>query len=69
MRTIVALIVIVLSVLPALYAGWPGLAPGWFDSDWRGVPMTVVGNCDLMAGFVLLGALCSAAAKAKSGGR
>ncbi len=63
MRSLVALIVIVLGALPALYAGLPGLAPGWFDQRYMGVPMSVLAMSALMVIFVILAAVCSSAAR------
>jgi hypothetical protein len=65
-RAIATLIVIVLVSLPSLYAGWPGVAPGWFDQRQWGVPMSVIVMSALMIVFILLAGLCSLAAK---GGR
>ena len=63
MRTIGALVVIVLCALPGLFAGWPGLAPGWFAGELGGVPLSVVAMVGSMAVFVVLAGLCSAAAR------
>ena len=66
MRAILTLIIIVLVSLPSLYAGWPGLAPGWFDGSQWGVPKGVLAMSALLAVFVLLAGACSIAAR---GGR
>ncbi len=66
MKTLLALVVIVLGALPAVYAGWPGLAPGWFDAVWQGLPAGVLAMSALMAVFVILAALCSAASRRRS---
>ena len=63
MRILGTLIVIVVCILPALFAGWPGTAPAWFDSLWRGAPLSVVAMSALMLVFVFLAGLCSLAAK------
>ncbi len=63
MRTIAAIIVIFAAALPALFAGWPGLAPDWFDGRWNGVPAGVVAMCVLMAILMVMARLCSEAAK------
>ena len=63
LRIIGALVVIVLCALPGLFAGWPGLAPGWFAGELGGVPLSVVAMVASMAAFVVLAALCSAAAR------
>ena len=66
MRIIAFLFVVVMVSLPSLFAGLPGLAPGWFDDKVGGVPLSVVAMCGLMLAFVLLAGVCSAAAKGKS---
>ena len=63
MRTIATLIIIVLGVLPALFAGLPQIAPGWFDPRVLGAPAGVLAMCALLVAFVLIAALCSAAAR------
>lgn len=63
MRTIAALVVLVLVSLPEIFAGWPGTAPGWFDQKLQGVPMSIVAMSALMLAFVVLAGVCSALAK------
>ena len=63
MRSLAALVVIVLAALPALFAGVPGTEPAWLYGSLGGVPMSVVFMCVLMAVFVVLAAICSNAAK------
>ena len=63
MRVIGTLIVFVLAALPAVFAGWPGLAPSWFDGDFRGIPMSVVAMSGLMAVFIVLAGVCSLIAR------
>ena len=65
MRTIAAFIVIIVCALPALFAGWPGLAPDWFDERWRGAPVSVLVMCGLMIVLVVMARVCSGAAKGK----
>ena len=66
MRSLLALVVIVLAVLPALFAGVPGTEPAWFYGSLGGVPMSVVFMCALMVVFVVLAAICSNAAKGQT---
>ncbi len=63
MRSLAALVVIILAVLPALFAGLPAMAPGVFAESRWGVPVSVIFMSVLMAVFVLLASLCSNAAK------
>ena len=63
MRSLAALVVIILAVLPALFAGLPATAPGVFAESRWGVPVSVIFMSVLMAVFVLLASLCSNAAK------
>lgn len=63
MRAIVTLIIIVIALLPSLYAGWPGAAPGWFDGRAWGVPRGVLAMCVLMAVLVALAGLSSLIAR------
>ncbi len=63
MRTFATLIIIVLGVLPALFAGLPGITPGWFDQRVMGAPAGVLAMCALLVLFVLIAALCSAVAR------
>lgn len=64
MRTIGAFVVIFLCALPGLFAGLPGLAPGWFAGELGGVPLSVVAMVASMAAFVALAGLCSHVARA-----
>ena len=66
MRSLAALVVIVLAGLPALFAGVPGTEPAWFYGSLGGVPISVVFMCVLMAVFVVLAAICSNAAKGQT---
>ena len=66
MKTIAALLAIVMAALPSLFAGWPGLAPAWFDRQWQGVPLSVVFMSGLMLAFVVLAGICSAISKDRS---
>ncbi len=61
MRTIGAIIVIVLGVLPALFAGFPDLAPAWFRQTVGGVPLSVVFMSVVMLVFVVLAGLFAGA--------
>jgi hypothetical protein len=63
LRTIIALIVIVMVSLPSLFAGLPDLEPDWFAQRWQGVPLSVVFMSGLMLAFVLLAGVCSAVSK------
>jgi hypothetical protein len=63
LRIIAFLLVLVIVLLPSLFAGLPGVAPGWFDQRWQGVPVSVLVMSGLMLAFVLLAGVCSAAAK------
>ena len=63
MRAIATLIIIVLVSLPSLFAGWPGLEPGWFQERQWGVPLSVIFMSGLMLLFMILAALCSLAAR------
>jgi hypothetical protein len=70
-RAIGALVIILLGILPALFAGIPGLEPEVFESRLGGVPLGVVVMCLLMLAFIGASAWCSAAARdseRKSGG-
>ena len=69
MRTLGTIIVIVLCGLPALFAGWPTVAPAWFDNLWNGVPQGILAMSGLMLAFVLLAGFCSLAAKSAGGAR
>jgi hypothetical protein len=62
LRTIIALIVIVMVSLPSLFAGLPDLEPSWFGQRWQGVPLSVVFMSGLLLAFVLLAGVCSAVA-------
>ena len=63
LRTIGAIVVIVLCALPGLFGGLPGLAPAWFADTVGGVPLSVWAMVASMAAFVVLAGLCSAAAR------
>ena len=63
MRTIIALISIVMVSLPSLFAGLPDLQPAWFSQHWQGVPVSVVFMSALMLTFVLLAGICSAVSR------
>ena len=63
MRAIATLIIVALVSLPSLFAGWPGLAPSWFDERRWGVPMSVIAMSGLMLVFIVLAGLCSLAAR------
>lgn len=63
MRTIAAVIVILVCALPALFAGLPDLAPAWFAVRWGGAPLGVLFMCALMALLVVMAFVCSEAAK------
>ena len=66
MRLIGTLIVVILCALPAIFAGWPGLAPGWFDGAWQGVPGSILAMSVLMLAFVLIAGVCGAIARGAS---
>ncbi len=59
LRTIGALVAIILCALPALFAGIPGLQPAWFSDRLAGVPLSVVVMAALMLVFVILARLFS----------
>ena len=63
MRTIGALVVIILCALPGVFGGAPGLAPAWFADTLGGVPLSVLSMVAAMAAFVVLAGLCSAASR------
>ena len=63
MRAIAALIVIVLGLLPGVFAGEPATAPGAFASSLGGVPLGVVVMCVIMAVFIGLAGWCSSLAR------
>jgi hypothetical protein len=63
LRTISAIIVIIVCALPALFAGLPGAAPGWFDARFQGAPQGVLFMCGLLALLVVMAVVCSEAAK------
>ena len=63
MRALAAIIVIILGALPGIYAGEPGLAPGFFDSSLGGVPLSVVTMCVIMVVFIFLAGWCSGLAR------
>ena len=67
MRTIATLIIIVLACLPAVFAGLPAIEPAAFDQRLLGAPVSVVAMCALMIVFVVIAALCSAAARSADG--
>jgi hypothetical protein len=64
-RAIATLIIIVIALLPSLYAGWPGMAPGWFDERRWGVPLSVIAMCALMATAIVLAGICSVLARSR----
>ncbi len=66
MRTIGAIVVILLGALPALFAGFPGLAPGWFAGRAWGVPNSVLIMCVVMAIYVALAGLFAGAKAANT---
>jgi hypothetical protein len=65
-RAIATLIIIVITLLPSLYAGWPGFAPDWFDERHWGVPASVIAMVALMAFTVLMAGVCSLIAGSRS---
>lgn len=66
MRLIATLIVIVLCAVPAVFAGWPGLAPAWFDVTWQGIPGSVLAMSALLLAFVLIAGVCGSIARGAS---
>jgi hypothetical protein len=67
-RAIATLIIVLIALLPSLYAGWPGVAPGWFDARQWGVPVSVLAMSGLMAVLIVLAAVCSAIARSSRDG-
>ena len=63
LRTIAAVIVILVCALPALFAGLPGTEPGWFDVSWQGAPLCIVAMCGLMAFLALMAKVCAEVSK------
>lgn len=68
MRALGTFAVIILCGLPALFGGWPSVAPRWFNELWQGAPLSVVAMSGLMLAFVLLAGFCSIAARAAGDG-
>lgn len=68
MRALGTVIVIILCGLPALFAGWPQVAPAWFNDLWNGAPLGILAMSGLLLAFVIIAGFCSAAAKAAGRG-
>ncbi len=60
MRTIGAIVAIILCALPAVFAGIPGAEPAWFSDRVAGVPLSVVFMSALLLVFAVLAALFAA---------
>ena len=65
-RLIATLIIVVLAGMPALFAGWPGTAPAWFDISWRGIPLSILAMSALLLSFVLIAGVCGVIARGAS---
>jgi membrane protein implicated in regulation of membrane protease activity len=57
-RLLATLIIIILCGLPALFAGWPGDAPAFFDARLGGVPGSILAMSGLLLAFVVIAAVC-----------
>ena len=57
MRSIGALLAIILCAVPAVFAAIPALQPAWFAERSWGTPNSVLVMCGLMATFVGLAGL------------
>ncbi len=68
MRVLATLIIIILAGLPALLAGWPGMAPGSFDGLWKGIPVSIAAMSLLLLAFVVIAAVCGVIARGASAG-
>ena len=66
MRLIATLIIVIMAGLPALFAGWPGTEPAWFDITWQGIPGSVLAMSVLLLAFVLIAGVCGAIARGAS---
>ena len=63
MRLIATLIIIILCGLPALFAGWPGDAPGVFGARIGGVPGSILAMSLLLLALVVIAAVSSGIAR------
>jgi hypothetical protein len=62
-KTVVAIAVIVVVVLPSVWAGDPATAPGWFRQDpAAALPTVVLVVAGMMIALVILAGICSAIA-------
>jgi hypothetical protein len=61
-KTIGAIIAVILCALPAVLAGVPSLQPAWFAARTGGVPNSVIAMSALMLAFVVLAGIFSAIA-------
>ena len=68
MRVLATLIIIILAGLPALFAGWPGAAPGSFDGLWNGIPVSIAAMSLLLLAFVVIAAICGVIARNANAG-
>ena len=63
MRLIVTLIIVILTGLAALYAGWPGASPAIFESRIGGVPGSILVMSVLLLAFVVIAAVSGGIAR------
>ena len=66
MKTLGAIIAVILCAVPAILAGLPWIEPAWFGERTAGVPNGVIAMCVLMAVFVVLAGWFSALAARSS---
>lgn len=59
MKTLGAIVAIILCALPAVLAGVPSLEPAWFAERTQGVPNGVIAMSVLMLAFVVLAGVFS----------
>jgi len=67
-RVLATLIIIILAGLPALFAGWPGDTPAFFDSLSNGVPGSIAAMAVLLLAFVVIAAVCGVIARSANAG-
>jgi hypothetical protein len=67
-RVLATLVIIALAGLAALFAGWPGDTPAFFDSSVNGVPGSIAAMSVLLLAFIVIAAICGVIARSASAG-
>ena len=63
MKVIATIVLVVIVALPAIFAGWPGAEPAFFDGRVGGIPVSVIFMSVLMAILAPIAGWCSRAAR------